>query len=409
MKSNTTEATLALKGMLGIGGAKQSKAKTETLKATQQKNVGKKNTRSSKSKNNDATSGSIQSNAKSLNKVQSQARHQRSKNGKQKPSKDVQKQSRQTTKSNENFAWSAFQSPPPPSSLPIPVFGNSFSFESNNEDFPIQVEGTELVHEAYVIDQKDAVGMNNLSTNIKSESEIKAILNISTDGVRPDDSCSQEKDRFVTSKSVQSLEKELTSKDQENTVSNEKNCSGINLAALTISESSETKSSATHENIVHSSSTKIESISSQTRITPVKELDPIAMLMNGQSYGTSNPTITSPQHPLMYPSNMNYTMQYPHAYHPHAHQRMLQPYIIIQVQVPPVLMPGRRMIVPGCHMPVFVPEGVMAGMVIPVSIPNPAVTNSPGNHTITNGPENHRSPPPGSWAARAAASPNTKG
>ena len=55
------------------------------------------------------------------------------------------------------------------------------------------------------------------------------------------------------------------------------------------------------------------------------------------------------------------------------------PFVTIQVQVPPVLMPGRTMVIPASPMTgeypvnIVLPEGVTSGMVIPVSIPNPNI------------------------------------
>jgi hypothetical protein len=46
--------------------------------------------------------------------------------------------------------------------------------------------------------------------------------------------------------------------------------------------------------------------------------------------------------------------------------------VTIQVQVPPVLMPGRQMIVTspaGYPVQIVVPEGYQAGMIIPVFVP----------------------------------------
>jgi len=104
--------------------------------------------------------------------------------------------------------------------------------------------------------------------------------------------------------------------------------------------------------------------------------DPIAMLMNGQSYGTTNPAMSSTPHYSHYPLHGNgYPQQPPMMqHHPHAPQ-----YITIQVQVPPVLLPGRQMMVsaaPGYSIPIVVPDGVHPGMVLPVTIP--AHSPSPG-------------------------------
>merc|ERR1712232_749390 len=62
-----------------------------------------------------------------------------------------------------------------------------------------------------------------------------------------------------------------------------------------------------------------------------------------------------------------------------AHQTAMPPnypqYVTIQVQVPPILLPGRQMMVPPSNMtgpypiPVIVPEGIQPGMIVPVHVP----------------------------------------
>jgi hypothetical protein len=87
--------------------------------------------------------------------------------------------------------------------------------------------------------------------------------------------------------------------------------------------------------------------------------------------------------------------------HHHAPHYPQPPHLMtIQVQVPPVLMPGRQMVVTspmGYPVQVTVPEGVPAGMVIPVNVPayrHPAPHMMPGPapppHMMPPGP----GPPP---------------
>ena len=182
--------------------------------------------------------------------------------------------------------------------------------------------------------------------------------------------------------------------------------SGINLAKLSISTTTAAPSSSSN----NTSRTGNDGNSNQTFTmkplqSPINNTnntlrtpsntpsskDPIAMLLNAQSYGTANPSFNN--HPYHYNNNNN---MYPSPSHhqqqqhsPHQHPYPLHaapPFFTIQVQVPPpqMLMPGRRMMLPGSPMTggypisVVVPEGVAPGMYIPVSIPNP---NSVGGAT----------------------------
>jgi hypothetical protein len=84
-----------------------------------------------------------------------------------------------------------------------------------------------------------------------------------------------------------------------------------------------------------------------------------------------------PSHTSTNPTPLHTMPSQDAAYEPPIHRHVPhypQPphFMTIQVQVPPVLMPGRQMVVAspmGYHVQVTVPEGVPPGMVIPVHVP----------------------------------------
>ncbi len=383
MTSDTTDATLALKGILGIGGVvKQSestktKAQGNTTKVEGDSEISKvdvkknPNGKKKKKKKVENKSGNtVQKVKKPKSKVQSNGQQQGSKKGnKKKPPKETSKE--QNTK-DENFAWSAFQSPPDASALPLPAFGSSFSFENEDKVQALDpaTNREEVAASSPVGDQNEGgecgINLNNLSTEKRTENEIKAILNISHN---EENSKTTEEEKTVErndSNAQSSICNSSGGSKTDNIRTEQESNNGVNLASLTISTSSEDKSTPTKEKSFSNDARKLQ--------TRPDSIDPIAMLMNAQSYGTANPTISNHYHSYnMYSQN---TSPHPQLHSPH-HQ-IVPPFLTIQVQVPMHLLPGRRMIVPGSPLtggypiPVVVPDGVCPGMYIPVSIPNPA-------------------------------------
>lgn len=387
MTSDTTDATLALKGLLGIGVVKQSSSantkthgNSNTTKIGRDSEVvpkvegkknhpnGKKKKKKKKEPKSDTTT--VQKSKKSKGKVESNhnQNQQGSKKGKKKAPKEMNKE-QNTKNENENFAWSAFQSPPAASALPLPAFGSSFSFENKDQvPVPDPTANTEDVAlRSPVVDRGEdgdecGINLNNLSTEKRTENEIKAMLNISQNQASPtiteEEKTLEQNDSNAQSSSSSSGNGTTTSTDQQSN-------NGVNLASLTISTSPEEKSTPSKEKPFTNDTRKLQN--------RPDSIDPIAMLMNAQSYGTANPTINN-----QYQSYNMYSHQTSphHQMHPPHHQ-IVPPFLTIQVQVPMHLLPGRRMIVPGSPMtggyaiPVIVPDGVCPGMYIPVSIPNP--------------------------------------
>jgi len=338
-----------------------------------------------------------------------------------------------------NYAWSAFQSPPDASTLPLPVFTNNSSHSSGGSvgsETESQLRGT--VEDVDTSGDKGKKSAEALS----SEDHIRAILNIEQKSPSNNAMKSMGHDKGTNQHGKGTLDQvEVPVKAEPAGSKESASSSGVNLASLAsptpqICPSNEGPS--TNDSHQQRSTFPVD-----TR-TNHNELDPIAMLMNGQSYGTTNP------HYSHYPQqtyNNGYHQQLP-MMHQHSHAPQ---YVTIQVQVPPVLLPGRQMMVsavPGYSVPIVVPEGIHPGMILPVTIP--AHPPSPGqlggpvssgmmphsgmmnlnlgspshqnfqHQEVRNGQQypqpqfstpqqKHRSRlEPGSWAARAAASPPNK-
>ena len=311
------------------------------------------------------------------------------------------KQRNSTTAKDENYAWSAFQSPPDASTLPLPAFGNSFSFvdegdvtekaKQQSSQLDISVQSSDPAASTSTQEQESSTLDNTptpkpsqskpiISTEKQTENEIKAMLNISnkSDNVTNEEKVIDPSDAHPT---------DTTSASTNVTpMKEQRNPSGVNLAKLTISSSSNTTRTGSSSNSKSQSSTKqlqspTNNMNNNSLNTPNNtpaSKDPIAMLLNAQSYGTANPSFNN--HPYHYNNNMYPSHHHQQQHSPHHYPLHVQPpFFTIQVQVPPpqMLMPGRRMMIPGSPMTggypinVVVPEGVAPGMYIPVSIPNP--------------------------------------
>jgi len=383
MTSDTTDATLALKGLLGIGVVKQSdsnnnssKGKVDKTKVERNNEIRKidvkknPNGKKKKKKKNESTAQKpkkTKSKAQS-NQHQPQQQQQGGKKGKKKEPKET---SQDQNIKDENFAWSAFQSPPDASALPLPAFGSSFSFGAQDE---VQEVNDPAAHTQDAVtstqggdrDQSEerGVDLNNLSMEKRTENEIKAMLNIPQNQTHASFTVEEEK---TVEQNDSNAQIKSNSSDSDTIRNQKQSDNGVNLASLTISASPEEKSSAPHKEKPFTNNTKKQQAKPDS-------IDPIAMLMNAQSYGTANPTINNHyQSYNMYSHQMN-----PHPQMHSPQHQMIPPFLTIQVQVPMHLLPGRRMIVPGSPLtggypiPVVVPDGVCPGMYIPVSIPNPA-------------------------------------
>jgi hypothetical protein len=297
------------------------------------------------------------------------------------------KKNEDTKTEKGNYAWSSFQSPPDASNLPLPAFGSFNDGLKDSSASENKSSGLDLSDLADSDGRDDAKGINISSLAISNDSKKDDIDDTSLNPSNPD-----------------SKEEEIPK-------------------------------------LPNNQSPKMEE--------PPEPSDPLAMLMN-PSYGTAvkstppkNAYIQSPQ----YQPQQGY-MQSPPPYGSF-YQGPMSPqpsFVSIQVQVPPNLLPGRRMMVQANPnqppISVVVPEGIQPGMYVPVTVPmhmynigpmmNPSLHPIlPGqfhsgpsmamnqayqqNHQIIHGqftsPQGERKPAPppeGSWAAKVATSQQSK-
>lgn len=291
------DATLALKGILGIASNNSTTSEKVSAKKSQTPPSSKKKQKSKPTA--ESTSNPKDSKKYDIKKAKegvTSAKKSRGRNNK----KEDQKAE------GETYAWSSFQSPPDASSLPLPAFG---SFD-----------------EVFIRDKKKDEGSSTTTTNGDS--------------------------------------------------STEKDNHGIDLAALAISDISESQEEGSKENSIPSE--KLQNQKSDIEETRVPQ-DPLSMLMN-PTYGTAvnNSGTMSPYSRTLHSTERTY-MPTPPAYNHSLYQGALPPqpsFFSIQVQVPPNLLPGRRMMVHGPQgqppISVVVPEGIQPGAFIPVTVPVPS-------------------------------------
>lgn len=352
------DATLALKGILGIASNKPTTKEIDQAKKSRTPSMNKKK-KKSKTPTTESTPN-LKESKKEANKVKEGGSSMKKSRAKNK--KEDQKAE------GENYAWSSFQSPPDASSLPLPAFG---SFD----------------------------------------------------------------DVFIRDKKEESSFMKSTNEDS----TTEQDSHGINISELVISDTSETKEECKDSSITSKKSQNQTSDIEESKIPQ----DPLAMLLN-PTYGASvsNPGTLSPY------SGPHHSIQQPYITTPIAYNQSLHhgslppqpPFFSIQVQVPPNLLPGRRMMVqapPGQPpISVVVPEGIQPGMFMPVTVPaypyhlDPRLPHPQGmypgpypmspvmymnqgydQHPPTSPTSSHREQkktilvPPSSWAAKVAAPP----
>lgn len=357
------EATIALKGMLGICGVRKTESvslqKTTNYATDLTPNSSKKKKKSKKSKDNHQSRALFQLSKPSKSTAKSFASNQ----SRQKENHKIGRKTKNICKNDSgNFAWSAFQSPPDASTLPLPSFSNSSSFSEISTESEIQrpiKDGGEskLYVEIEQVTKSKADVPVQVFTSIEKTSEIPAKI------IRGK---AQDNDNSWTK-----VEREVSLKNSDELPIKS---SGVNLASLTSSVSSHPY----NKKYPPGSPSEVKSTPLISKQACQNIRDPIAMLMNGQSYGTTNPAITSRPHTnnLVVPG-----MQH----HSHTANQ-----IIIHVQVPSMLLPGRRMMIPaspGYFLSLVVPEGVHPGMVIPVTVPNSTLQYPQyiPNHSLSSG------------------------
>ena len=371
---STEEQTMALKGILGIGSPTTGETSTSNTTPSSKKKTKKKKKESSTGSEKKTNKNSNANKNSNKNKGNSTTGINKANN-----KKEQQMRKKIEKKDSMNYAWSAFQSAPDASTLPLPAFGSADFEDGFNQPIAASDEKQQTEEES--------------KTAVTNANDIKKILNIPL------------------------AEEDSPEKEKKNSGS------GVNLAALTLDEKSEPVETAP----VITTPKKAE-----------EPVDPLAALMN-PSYGNS---ANRHQNQMQGPYQNHPAMQSPYGIQspmtptqytapPQMMSPQPQPYITIQAQVPNQLLPGRQMtipVAPGYNVPVVVPEGVQPGMVIPVTVPNVYAQNPmmmrggygamqqmgrPMQNMQQPQAASYQSPmmkkeskpAPGSWAAKAAAKP----
>lgn len=324
MDHEVNEATAALKGLLGISSGannptikkfegKETKAKGTNAEEGQEITSPEQN-KSAKKKRNKKNKKKLEEpekNSPKPPKPQSQVEKSAPKDKNNSSTK--KKGSKSKNKKLENFAWSAFQSSPDASKLPIPVFSS-----------PVQSR------KVLSLDRSTSQPNQTTGEPVTEDREVTPISPNTLQPVTP-----SVKDLTDTNSSTAVNVEESTPTKQE------ASATGVNLAILASNPPPSTPNDAKY------STNDLES--------------PQAQLFNSAD-AYSN---------LGSPHLHAYTS--PHHMHPYQYLPPPPPgHVTIQVQVPPVLMPGRHMVVTspaGYPVQIAVPEGCHAGMIIPVFVP----------------------------------------
>lgn len=322
-EDGVNEATAALKGMLGIGGS--------TLSQTPQKQ--ETNVKGKGGKNNKNRSGSASKRNKTPSKKET------GKGKKKGNNKQPQK---------ENFAWSAFQASPDASALPLPAFASPTDSSRKLNETAKQLDENKLSKLFITMDHRDPVVPDPIDISKAPRAEDLEAQVIAA-AAKAAESSSKSSKPVVDGQHQTSTNTE----DQEPNivVSN----SGVNLAALTSPLSNKERGEEDHT-------------------APGQLAPPVQQIFEEAPPATpfSSPNQSSTA-PFQSPGAMQQQIQ----------NSYMQPsvgYVTIQVQVPPLLPPDRRMIVTspaGYPVQIVVPEGVPPGMIIPVHIPSAPLIQSP--------------------------------
>mmetsp|Transcript_14318 Transcript_14318/g.26884 ORF Transcript_14318/g.26884 Transcript_14318/m.26884 type:complete len:494 (+) Transcript_14318:172-1653(+) len=380
--------TTAIPVEASMSTPKQKKSKTKADANSKEKRISqKKNQQFVKSSSN--VSGSGNGNGRTGTEKRTSAQKTAGKKATKRSQSNVPttSTSQNEQKENQNYAWSAFQSPPDASNLPLPAF-DSLSFD--NDEVPskvVVIPSATSATPAVAGDWNDT----NAGTSSTTQQHTDMMLAETTTGISGIN---------IANLALQSTTTNIN-KDQSNGGSNVRDVvvaggdvntsSSSNGFLSKIKDPKESMTSSELHSVAMSTPNKCE-----YQPTEDDNDDPLLMLMN-PSYGNSSRhgsidrnlltppmqrTFSDPSiigHDASYGSGMmmspvNNPIMTPFPIAP-------QPFITIQVQVPSQLFPGRRMMVPvapGCNVPVIVPEGIQGGMVIPVTVPHVYATGAGG-------------------------------
>lgn len=360
------DATARLKGMLGIGDTSAAASAEVQHPQEDDTNNPKAKSKRTKKKKSKAKGGEGQASTPSEQSPSQDSpsapaatdQSNQSRSNSQKKKKQSKKK-----KEAENYAWSAFQSSPDPSKLPIPEFATPVADEKDrvSADAVASTVGVQLddskVEDSLRVPQDSALEEQQSATDTRAASNVK-----------PDSTVDEPLPEEASAEAA-------AGETPDNSYPPEPPMSktGVNLAAALVS------------------TPPLQDPSTEASFPkpPMQPVPPMSLLPAPPAYG-AGPGMP----PQMYPYHQPPRFPMPAAgspnYPPPSMQMTPPPppppppgYITIQVQVPPVLMPGRQMIVTspaGYPVQVVVPEGIPPGMIIPVHVPA--------------GPPMHMMPPP---------------
>jgi hypothetical protein len=321
MDKDINEATAKLKGLLGIGGGLSVAPSKETVPTTGTSTPAPAGHTTSKSSNKKSKKkggkDSPPSQKNNGNKQQQQKPKGKKKNNNNNPA---------TPAKSENFAWSAFQSSPDPSKLPLPAFSPS------NAKTTVDIEPISCL-----LNQAAGAGAGGPSDppDLSNAARAEDIEDQLIAEAKQKEAAGKPKEEPTTVKDESPSEAPVSK-------------TGVNLAAALASNTSQ-----------HNTS------------DPQQSSPPLS----SQQY--SNPTQSYNHQPVQ--QQQQQQQQYPPPPPPG--------YVTIQVQVPMVLMPGRQMYVTtpnGFPVQVQVPEGIPPGAVISVHVPA-----GPPLHMMPAAPSHH--------------------
>jgi hypothetical protein len=387
-EQDVNEATAALKGLLGLGGNKggsgaipdavASFSETTTITPSNTNHtveaatIGggntkkKRNNNSNKKKKNQDISPRKEpdSNIKDKpndsdkNDIPAPAVHQPPSKRKRKPRKKPNKE-----EEPENYALSAFQSSPDASKLPIP------EFTLNQPQQQPQVPPTTAISS---VDEVEIISEHS------SEPEVD---------VADYDHINDKKDEIIDTAIIENNQNENGVAAESRNDDVPLSATGVNLAALTAKPPQQAAGTPPIGSTAAQQAPQLYTNGMSHPQDPRMHLNQLqlpppygaGLPANGNSHisPTQMLPFPPPHHPLMgYPPNYQY--QAPIMHHQHIHHMPTYPpppppgYILLQVQVPPGLLPGRQMIVStpsGFPLQVVVPDGIPAGAWIPVHVP----------------------------------------
>jgi Proline-rich nuclear receptor coactivator motif len=384
-EEQVNEATAALKGLLGLGvqstrpqQSPDAVAETEqvvTAVAPEQgavKSKKKKNNRKKKPNETvstdapvDNTTGTTNTPAPKTapksnpkpNKPNGDNANTKKKKPPKKSNSNISTHSK--TKESENFAWSAFQSSPDASKLPIPAFLSASSSINNSSTEAAEVlgnVGNEVDVDKVAATPKAAKPDGTVGESVAVVPKVDETNALSETPNREESVSDQEVAEAITDPSL------------EEAVS----ATGVNLA--------EALAAATSPPVLPPAPPQLH----QSYLLQQQQV-PYNQSFNRFYPGPPAPLPQFP--PMQHHHHPHMSQQQQQQHHPlpqHQYQQQQQQqqhapyapppgYVTIHVQVPPVLMmPGRQMVVTspaGYPVHVVVPDGIPPGMIIPVHVP----------------------------------------